>query len=105
MNDLSAVADELSALVRDGRAIRLGDRDFAKPHMELDALLARLEIAAGLVRLYGIALPAPVITGRGQLLVSVARPVPGRHVGPPAPSGPAPTRRVLHVVSGPGDAA
>ncbi len=30
MTDLSAVADELDALVRDGRRIRMGDRNFEK---------------------------------------------------------------------------
>lgn len=102
MTDLSAVADELDALVRDGRRIRLGDRDFEKPHADLDALLARLEAAAGTLRHL---LPATLITGCGQVLVSVARPVQGRHFGPPSTPGPRADRRVLRVVTGGGDAA
>lgn len=105
MNELSAVADELDALVRDGRAIRLGDRNIERPYAALDELLARLQVAAGLVRLCAVARPAAVITGRGQVIVSAARPVAGRHVGPPATPGPGADRRTLRVVSGPEDAA
>lgn len=83
MIDLSALAGELDALVRDGRRIRLGDRNFEKPHAELDELLGRLQQLADRARVGVIGgafaadgktvLPASVITGRGQILCAVAR--------------------------------
>lgn len=83
MIDLSTLAGELDALVRDGRRIRLGDRNFEKPHAELDELLDRLQQLANRARvgMIGAAiandgktvLPASVITGRGQILCSTAR--------------------------------
>lgn len=82
MIDLSALAGELDALVRDGRRIRLGDRNFEKPHAELDELLGRLQQLADGVRVGGAKikvandgpdLPAAVITGRCQAIVCVTR--------------------------------
>ncbi|KQQ31517.1 hypothetical protein ASF53_02115 [Methylobacterium sp. Leaf123] len=85
MIDLSALAGELDALVRDGRRIRLGDRNFERPHAELDELLGRLQQLADGVRVglpeHQIAandigatvLPASVITGRGQVIVCTTR--------------------------------
>ncbi|MGX5777486.1 hypothetical protein [Methylorubrum zatmanii] len=87
MTDLSALAGELDALVRDGRRIRLGDRNFEKPHAELDELLVRLQRVADSVRA-GVptltvvderaggevaVLPASAITGRGQIIVCATR--------------------------------
>lgn len=105
MTDLSAIADELDVLVRDGRRIRVGDRNFEKPHADLDELVSRLARAARAVRLLAGASAVPVVTGRGQVLVSVARPVPGRHVGPPASPGPRMDRRRFRTVPGSGDGA
>jgi siroheme synthase len=82
MTDLSALADELDALVRDGRRIRLGQRNFEQPHAELDELVTRLAAVARVVRLATGIPSMPVVTGRGQVLVSVARAIPGRHIGP-----------------------
>ncbi|MEN3213591.1 hypothetical protein PUR23_26715 [Methylorubrum populi] len=83
MIDLSALAGELDALVRDGRRIRLGDRNFEKPHAELDELLVRLQQLADGARVGAPALavandgatvlPASVITGRGQVIVCATR--------------------------------
>ncbi|CAO4174157.1 TubC N-terminal docking domain-containing protein [Methylorubrum aminovorans] len=83
MIDLSALAGELDALVRDGRRIRLGDRNFEKPHAELDELLGRMRQLADRARVGVIGaafaadgkmvLPASVITGRGQVIVCAAR--------------------------------
>lgn len=91
MIDLSALAGEQDALVRVGRRIRLGDRNFEKPHAELDELLVRLQRVAndvrngppsvasavvvadhrkdGAVRV----VPASPITGRGQIIVCHTR--------------------------------
>lgn len=80
MTDLSAVADELDALVRDGRRIRLGHRNFERPYADLDELVSRLAAAAHVVRVAAKTASTPIVTGRGQVLVSVARAVPGRHV-------------------------
>lgn len=89
MIDLSALAGELDALVRDGRRIRLGDRNFERPHAELDELLGRLQqladgVRGGVPMLMPAAtvtdgkgnvtvLPAPAITGRGQIIHCVTR--------------------------------
>lgn len=105
MTDLSAVADELDALVRDGRRIRMGDRNFEKPHADLDELVTRLVRAARAVRIFAGASAVPVVTGREQVLVSVARAVPGRHVGPPSTFGPRADRQRLRTVPGSRDGA
>ncbi|SOR29822.1 protein of unknown function [Methylorubrum extorquens] len=91
MIDLSALAGELDALVRDGRRIRLGDRNFEKPHAELDELLGRLQRVASDVRIGSLTvnsavivqdhrkegavrlMPASPITGRGQYIVCHTR--------------------------------
>ncbi|MFG5121850.1 hypothetical protein [Methylorubrum sp. POS3] len=105
MTDLSAVADELDALVRDGRRIRMGDRNFEKPHADLDELVTRLAVAARMVRLFTGASAVPVVTGREQVLVSVARVVPGRHVGQPATLSPRADQRRPRIIPGSGDGA
>ncbi len=56
--------------------------------LNLDELVTRLAVAARMVRLFTGASAVPVVTGREQVLVSVARVVPGRHVGQPATLSP-----------------
>ncbi|TFZ59336.1 hypothetical protein E4V01_07765 [Methylorubrum sp. Q1] len=83
MIDLSALAGELDALVRDGQRIRLGDRNFEKPHADLDELLGRLQQLADRARVGVIGaavandrktvLPASVITGRGHMIICATR--------------------------------
>ena len=105
MTDLSAVADELDALVRHGRRIRIGDRNFERPHAELDELVTRLAVAAQVVRLVASTPSTPVVTGRGQVLVSVARAIPGRHVGPSSSPGSRTDRYRPRNIPGSGDDA
>ncbi|MFG5121690.1 hypothetical protein [Methylorubrum sp. POS3] len=100
MTELSAVADELDALVRDGRRIRLGHRNFERPHAELDELVTRLAAAARVVRLVASAPSTPVVTGRGQVLVSVSRSIPGRHVELPSNRGSRTERHSPHSAGG-----
>lgn len=89
MNSLSAYADELSSLVDAGRRIRLGDRNFEKPHADLDTLLDQMRQLAARMRaevpvmIPALAirddkgavtvLPAPRITGQGQFIVCRTR--------------------------------
>lgn len=104
MPDFAAYAVELDALVRDGRRIRLGDRCVEQPYERLDALLHELGRLAARMRVGapaevraandGPALPASVVTGRGQVLVSRA----GRRPADFDPPRDAPGLRVLRVV-------
>lgn len=89
MNSLSAYADELSTLVDEGRRIRVGDRNFEKPHADLDALLNQMcqlatrmraevpvlmpAVTATVGKGNITVLPAPTITGRGQVIVCRTR--------------------------------
>lgn len=82
MNSLSAYADELSSLVDDGRRIRLGDRNFEKPHADLDALLDQMRQLATRMRAeVPVMMPAVRVTdmrANGEVVVLPASPVTGQ---------------------------
>lgn len=85
MTALAQYAAELDALVRDGRRIRLGDRDIERPHAQLDELLAGLRKLADRMRIDGVEISTPaydrgtwegphvVITGIAQTIRVAAR--------------------------------
>lgn len=86
---LAHCAEELETLVREGRRIRLGQRNPETPYAELDALWARLDGLAA--RMHGMARtpataandrgvwqgPHVVVTGLSQILHA-----PGRRLRP-----------------------